>query len=211
MGASHPLSFGSAADQALSGMGGFTEPSHKLHLSIMCSAGREAILGRMTPSRFTMPIREEPQFLVLRWLTIAVLALFVPSACWSGYRAIVQVKSLAIRASGTALGPGTRVAIDGVSWARNYVTMRLMLAQDGRTDTLIVHEIGTHGVPSLDPRWQAESDSAVLSAERLARYHDGEATLVATAVGRSQWLRVPPPTVRVLRVTLSTGAQQQPR
>jgi hypothetical protein len=165
----------------------------------------------MRSSRFTMPIRDEPQFVALRWLTIVVLSLFVPSACWSGYRAIVQVKSLAIRASGTALGPGSRVAIDGVSWARNYVTMRLMLAQDGRTDTLIVHEIGTHGVPSLDPRWQAESDSVVLSSDRLARYHDGDATILAMAVGRSQWLRTPPPTVRALRVTLSTGTQQRPR
>jgi hypothetical protein len=79
-----------------------------------------------------------------------------------------------------------------------------LLRQGDRIDTLIVHELGTHGVPSLDPRWQAESDSVVLAADRLARYYDGEATLVATAVGRSQWMRTPPPTVRELRVTLRT-------
>jgi hypothetical protein len=79
-----------------------------------------------------------------------------------------------------------------------------LLRQGDRIDTLIVHQLGTHGVPSLDPRWQAESDSVVLAADRLARYYDGEATLVATAVGRSQWMRTPPPTVRELRVTLRT-------
>jgi hypothetical protein len=30
----------------------------------------------------------------------------------------------------------------------------------------------------------------------LARFEPGTATLRATAVGRPQWLRVPPPTVR---------------
>lgn len=177
----------------------------------MRAATDAAMIARMTPSRFTMPVREEPQFVVLRWFTIAVLSLFVPAACFSGYRALVQVKSLDIRTSGTTLGPGSRVAMDGVSWGRTYVTMRLMLRQDDRIDTLIVHELGTHGVPSLDPRWQAESDSVVLGADQLARYHDGEATLVATAIGRSQWMRVPPPTVRELRVSLRTESPQTSR
>jgi hypothetical protein len=164
------------------------------------------IVCGMTRPNLVMPVREEPQYVVLRWLTIVVLALFAPAACWSGYRAIVQVKSLAIRTTGTTIAQGAHVAIDGVSWGRTYVTMRLMLQQDGRSDTLIVHQLGTHGVPSLDPRWQAESDSAVISPELLSRYHDGPARLVAVAVGRSQWLRIPPPTIRELAVTLNTGS-----
>lgn len=173
----------------------------------MRAIGDVHIVGGMTRPNFAMPTREEPQFVVLRWLTIAVLASFAPAACWSGYRAIVQVKSLAIRTDATTIAAGSRVAIDGVSWARNYVTMRLLLKQESRTDTLIVHQIGTHGVPSLDPRWQAESDSVVIGSELMSRYHDGPARLVAIAVGRSQWMRIPPPTIRELAVTLKTSSE----
>jgi hypothetical protein len=147
-------------------------------------------------------VREEPQFYVLRILTTVVCSLFVVFGGWSGYRAIVQVKSLQIRPVDAVLQPGSTVAVDAVSWARTYVDVRLELVQDAHRETIGTQQIGTHGVPSLDPRWQRATLSVTLTRTVLERYHEGSAMVVATAIGRSQWMRIPPPTVREARVML---------
>jgi hypothetical protein len=151
-------------------------------------------------------VREEPQFFVLRVVTTWVCVLFAVFASWSGYRAIVQVKSLELRPVPGALHAGSTVTADAVSWARNYVSVRVELVQDAHRETIGWQQIGTHGVPSLDPRWERATVSATLTPALLDRYHDGEARIVATALGRSQWMRVPPPTIREARVMLRRGA-----
>lgn len=147
-------------------------------------------------------VREEPQFRVLRILTTVVCMSFVPLASWSGYRAIVQVKSLELRPIDGVVQAGSTVTADAVSWARNYVSVRIELVQDRHRETIGWQQIGTHGVPSLDPRWQRATLTATLTPAILEHYHDGDARIVATALGRSQWMRVPPPTIREARVTL---------
>jgi hypothetical protein len=42
----------------------------------------------------------------------------------------------------------------------------------------------------------------VLAPEQLARFLSGPATVRATATGRRQWLRLPPPTVREAAVDI---------
>jgi hypothetical protein len=147
-------------------------------------------------------VQEEPQFYVLRILTTIVCSLFVVLGSWSGYRAIVQVKSLELRRVEGVLAPGSIIAVDAVSWARNYVDLRLELIQDAHRETIGMQQIGTHGVPSLDPRWQRATLSVTLPPALLDRYHDGRATIIATATGRSQWMRIPPPTIRQALVTI---------
>jgi hypothetical protein len=151
-------------------------------------------------------VREEPQFYVLRVLTTIVCWLFVVFASWSGYRAIVQVKSLELRSVDAVLHPGSTVTADAVSWARTYVSVRIELVQDAHRETIGWRQIGTHGVPSLDPRWVRATLSATLTPAMLERLHDGDARVVATALGRSQWMRVPPPTIREARVELRVSS-----
>jgi hypothetical protein len=171
----------------------------------MRPASRSAILGRMT-SRFEVGRfeREEPQFIALRWLTIATLILFLVPGIFAGYRAWVQVRSLEMHVSSPVLASGSVVTVEAGSWARTHVTMRLMMLQDSRADTLMVHVIHANHVPSLDPRPRNARIEVTLGADVLARHHDGGARLVATAIGGPQWLRTPPPLVRELAVTLRT-------
>jgi hypothetical protein len=147
-------------------------------------------------------VREEPQFFVLRVLATMVCSLFVLLGSWSGYRAIVQVKSLEIRPIETAIRPGSTITVDAVSWGRTYVDVRLELVQGWHREKIGAQQIGTHAVPSLDPRWQRATLSLAIPPALLNRYHDGDAKIVATATGRSQWMRIPPPTVREARVTI---------
>jgi hypothetical protein len=147
-------------------------------------------------------VREEPQFLVLRLLTTTVCGLFAVFASWSGYRAIVQVKSLELEPLAHVMSAGSTVTADAVSWGRTYVSVRIELVQDGRRETIGWQQMGTHGVPSLDPRWVRARVTATVTPETLDHFHDGDARVVATALGRSQWLRVPPPTIREAPVVL---------
>jgi hypothetical protein len=149
--------------------------------------------------------REEPSMKVLRWLTIAVVVPFAIFGGFSGYRAWVQVHSVALRVPDLELRPGAIVEVDAVSWARTYVTVRLVLMQGAHAETLAVHRIPSNHQASLDPRTQTAHLLIPLTAERLARYHPGEAVLRATAIGGPQWLRTPPPKVDERRVLIPSS------
>jgi hypothetical protein len=62
--------------------------------------------------------------------------------------------------------------------------------------------VPANGSPFYDPRPQRASFKAVLQSDFLARFNPGSATLRLTATGRHQWLRLPPPTVQELAITL---------
>jgi hypothetical protein len=146
--------------------------------------------------------REAPSMTALRWLTIAVVVPFAIFGGFSGYRAWVQVRRVALRVPDHELRPGGIVEVDAVSWARTYVTVRLVLMQGAHAETLAVHRIPSNHQASLDPRTQAAHLLIPLTAERLARYRPGEAVLRATAIGGPQWLRTPPPKVDERRVLI---------
>ena len=57
--------------------------------------------------------------------------------------------------------------------------------------------------PVFDPRPQSGSVVLTIDPGMLAEFDPGPAVLRASAVGRPQWLRVPPPTVRELPITIS--------
>lgn len=138
----------------------------------------------------------------LRWLTIAVVAPFLVFGGFSSYRAWVQVRSVTLRVPDYELRSDGVVEVDAVSWARTYVTVRLMLVQGTHAETLAVHRIPSNHQASLDPRTRTAHLLIPLTAERLARYRPGEAVLRATAIGGPQWLRTPPPKVDERRVVI---------
>ena len=55
---------------------------------------------------------------------------------------------------------------------------------------------------ALDPRVMRETLDVRLSRRDLAGFEPGVATVRAVATGRSQFLRVPPPTVRTIPVRI---------
>jgi hypothetical protein len=151
----------------------------------------------------TMPLPPEARpMVVLRWISTVVLSLYAFFGLISAYRAWVQVKSLDLRASAGALRPGSSITVDAVSWARTTVTVRVELVQDGRSDTLQLVRISSNHVASLDPRTRAARVVIMLDADRLQRFHVGQATIRASAIGGPQWLRTPPPLIRTLPVVI---------
>jgi hypothetical protein len=53
-----------------------------------------------------------------------------------------------------------------------------------------------------DPRTQSLVFASVLKPEHIVGFHDGPAILRATAVGRHQWMRLPPPLVREMSIVI---------
>lgn len=120
----------------------------------------------------------------------------------SSYRAIVQVRSLHLRASETILHDGSTVGVKVVTSGRTPMEMRLELIQGAHSETLGVLNVPTNGEPVLDPRSRTESLSVALSTGLLTRFQKGPVVLRATAIGRRQFLRLPPPDVRTLSVEI---------
>ena len=146
--------------------------------------------------------RQAPSMVVLLWLTRVVLVPFAIFAGFSGYRAWVQVKRVALFVQDRELRPGAVVDVEGESWARNPVTIRLVLVQGARAETLLVHDIPANHTASLDPRIRSARLLVPIEREVLSRFQPGDAVLRVIGLGRSQWLRVPPPKIRELAVRI---------
>jgi hypothetical protein len=138
----------------------------------------------------------------VRKAVIVLATVHVSLACWSGYRAIVQVRRLELSAPEGVLRGGASVRADVVSSGRATVDVTLEMVQGVRAETLGTRYVPTSGNPSYDPRFRRGSLSVVVTPEVLARFRPGAALLRATARGRSQWLRTPPPEVRELPVEI---------
>ena len=142
-----------------------------------------------------------------RWLAIVVVL-----AGLSGYRAWVQVKDLHLDASASVLLEGVTLRTSVVTSGRTLVDVRLEMIQGQHAETLGMFQVGKNGDAALDPRSQRADFTLVLTPPLLGRFMAGSAVLRATARGRPQWLREPPPTIREVAVTIgAAGTGQSPR
>jgi hypothetical protein len=147
------------------------------------------MLRAATITRFQ---QEASSLRILRRIVGAFLIVYAPLALFSGYRAVWQLYSVSLDTPAT-LGTGSRIRYGAVGSGRVTVRVQLQLTQTGRTDTLFAQLVREHTEPSLDPRPIRGSYTARITAEQLAHFSPGPATLRVIAFGRSQWLRTPPP------------------
>ncbi|HVF66168.1 MAG TPA: hypothetical protein VM914_00795 [Pyrinomonadaceae bacterium] len=146
---------------------------------------------------------KEPRPLVfLRRAALAFLALCSVTALASGHRAYFQVRRLELRADGPVLRAGSSVETEVVSSGRTHVDVRVELLQGSHAETLAVQSVRGNEWGSIDPRARRASQTIVLTPELLSRFREGAAVLRATATGRPQWTRLPPPTVRETAVEI---------
>ena len=131
-----------------------------------------------------------------------VIAVHVPLMLASGYRAYYQVHSLKLALSGDTLRVGTTLSTKVVSYARTPVDVVIEIDQDGHRERVAAQLVPGNFNAAYDPRPRGATQSVVLTDEVLGRFHAGPAIVRATATGRPQWLRLPPPLVRERRVTL---------
>jgi hypothetical protein len=131
------------------------------------------------------------------------ILLQLPIGALSSYRAWVQIKDLTLSTTSTALAPGVVVRSNLVSWARTESDARIELVQGQRVAMLGEVYLPRNHEPVFDPRPKHGSVVVELTPAMLDGFQPGTAMLRATAVGRPQWLRVPPATVREQPVTIT--------
>ena len=144
---------------------------------------------------------------VPRWMTffkrtvIFIVAAHLLIGVVSSYRAYFQVHSVEI-ATAEVLQEGSPIQTKVVTYGRTPVDVRLELIQNGRAVNLQEHQVIANEFGFYDPRTQTDSFTAVLTPRQLDRLESGGAVLRATAVGRHQWMRLPPPVVREVNVNI---------
>ena len=157
----------------------------------------------MQKELFEGPWSEESRALVILkkviWAFVAVLAVF---AVMSGYRAYFQVRSLDLRPAERVLHSGTSIEVTAESYARKPVDVSLELIQGTKIKTLGEVRIPSNYDPALDPRLQRGALNVALTPELLSGFESGPAQLRATARGRMQFGRTPPPLVREVSVEI---------
>jgi hypothetical protein len=157
--------------------------------------------------RFTERTTEPRAMKYARRFGIALAGTFAFFAAISGYRAIVQIYRVDVQAPDT-LRAGSRVALAITTSGRVTSSATLVIEQGDRLDTLHWHSvrnnhIGTFISQSLNPFPVHDSVTVEIGAANLAKLESGPATLRAIGLGGSQWMRVPPPTIRERAVVLS--------
>lgn len=153
----------------------------------------------------TLTVKESWPLLLLKRAALAFLALCFVTAMSSGHRAYFQVRSLELRVADPVLHAGSVVETEVVSSGRTHVDVRVELIQDSNAETIAVQLVPGNEWGAIDPRTRRASQSVVITPEILSHFHAGTASLRATATGRPQWLRLPPPTVREFLVVIRGG------
>jgi hypothetical protein len=140
-------------------------------------------------------------FTILRRVIIGVAIVHFSLAAVSGYRAVVQVYGVSIDAA-PVISAGSQVVGRVSTAGRTHVDARIDLVQGS-----VVEKIGSVLIPSndsffYDPRPKRVELSAVVPSDLFTRFKPGKATLRIEAVGRMQWLYLPPPKIQEVAVTL---------
>lgn len=157
--------------------------------------------------RVTWPL----PFRVMKTVCCALLSVYLVIGFMAAYRAWFQVKSLDLRLPGldgafvsndpghadvVQIKSGSVIEINLVSYARTTIDVRVELIQGKHVETIMQQRLRGNEWAFFDPRTRQASQSTQLTDELLSRFNQGAAQVRATAVGREQWTRLPPPVIR---------------
>lgn len=139
---------------------------------------------------------------LMKKAVLSLLALCFVTAVVSGHRAYYQVRSLELRVAEPILRDGSVIQTAVVGSGRTHVDVRLELIQGAHSETIAVQRVPGNDWAAFDPRPRRASNRVVLTPEILSRFPAGTAKVRATATGRPQWTRLPPPLVRETAVEI---------
>jgi hypothetical protein len=140
----------------------------------------------------------------IRWLKlvfVAVVVALLAIGMVSAHRAYFQIRDLEVDAP-DLLTEGSVVRTSVVSSGRTACDVVVELIQGAHSETLLKLHNNGNELGFFDPRAQHDSSSVTLTKETLSSFQPGTARLRAVAIGRHQWFRLPPPTVRELDVVI---------
>jgi hypothetical protein len=161
----------------------------------------ERYLGRLTAPASTgrKVFRAAAGLFLGTWWSVAGIA---------GWRAIFQVRTLEVSASERVLRPGTTVRAHIATSGRTVAHLNVALVQGAHRELLASRFVPSNRDAQSDPRSQHASVAIALTPDLLARFRPGAARLRAVGLGSSQFLRVPPPTVREIAVQVADGGRE---
>jgi hypothetical protein len=145
---------------------------------------------------------EPRSFTIVRRFAVTVVCIQLVLSVWSGYRAIWQVLRLRVDAPAT-IHSGSTIAYSVLSSGRSPVHLVVELVQGARAETLAVMRVRANEIAGTDPRVIPASGAVTLADSSLAGFASGAAIVRVTGLGSSQWLRVPPPVIRMRQVTIA--------
>jgi hypothetical protein len=152
-------------------------------------------------------IPETHWLVVFKRVVLAIVAVHLVVGAVSSYRAWFQVHGVEIITSDKIIHEGSTVQTSVITYGRTPVDVTLDLIQDGYVVTLDQQRVPPNQFGFYDPRTQSLSFACVLKPEHSVGFHDGPAILRATAIGRHQWMRLPPPFIRELPIMISSSRQ----
>lgn len=147
-------------------------------------------------------IPERRALLILKRAIVVVVVFHLLVGVVSSYRAWFQVHSVELKASESVVHEGSSVQASVVSYGRTPVDVSLELIQGGRVVALGQQRVRPNEFGFYDPRIQSLSFTVTLRPEQLSSFQNGPAVVRATAVGRPQWTRLPPPFVCELPIVI---------
>ena len=150
---------------------------------------------------FETRLPEARPIAILKKVFVGMVVALLAIGAVSSYRAYIQVKSLEIQAS-HVLAVGSKVGVSLVSSGRTTVDVQVQLIQHSHSQTLFTLQLKGNELGFFDPRTKSADKIEIITTDQLSGFQPGAATLRATATGRHQWMRLPPPTVREVIVEI---------
>lgn len=151
---------------------------------------------------FSERVDSYPRWMVhLKRVLLLIVAVHLVIGIVSAYRAYFQIHSLEVTTD-QVLKSGSVIKTNVVTYGRSFADVRLELVQNGKALKLYDLHVPANEFGFYDPRTQSGSFSVLITPQILEQFKVGSAVLRATAVGREQWTRLPPPAVREVNVTI---------
>jgi len=148
-----------------------------------------------------LPIRDAKPIAILKKVFVLMIVGLLGIGAISSYRAYFQVWGLEVRAE-KQVSAGSSVNVLVTSSGRTPVDVKVELIQGTTAETLFTVKVRGNELGFFDPRPQHATQQGYITNSQLKSFATGAATIRATATGRPQWMRLPPPTVRDLAVEL---------
>jgi hypothetical protein len=139
---------------------------------------------------------------LLKKAMVIVVVVFLCIGVISANRAYYQVRKVDLTSTDTVLRNGTVIQGLVVTSGRTDVDFQIELIQGKHQQILAIKRVKSNDFAFFDPRTQNASLSIQVTPELTSSFQAGRATIRATAFGRSQWTRVPPPFVREMEVEI---------
>ena len=139
-------------------------------------------------------IPESRSIIILKKSFLIIIVALLGIGAVSSYRAYVQVYSLELSPSPQLHG-GTQIDASVITSGRTTVDVVVELVQGSKSAAVLVMQVRGNELGFFDPRSRQQSQTVVVTEEQLRSFESGPAILRATATGRPQWMRLPPPTV----------------